>query len=51
MTYKMAEHELAQFLVNLETATWNKLRSNDELKSFIDARLERIAISSEVSLS
>lgn len=38
MNIQAAEAELAEFLVRLETATWNRPRTSYELQSFISSR-------------
>lgn len=38
MNIPTAERELAEFLVRLEKATWNRPRTNDELQGFLSSK-------------
>lgn len=38
MNIRTAETELAEFLVRLEKATWNRPRTNEELQGFLSSK-------------
>ncbi len=50
MHFINAEKELAEFLARIQTATWERPRTTNELQSFLSTRFERIDELSEISL-
>ena len=50
MTSYTPEQELTQFLQNTETASWNRMRTSNELQAFLADRLEASCDYSDISL-